>query len=55
MESPIVYVKDAFKDVLADKFDTYWNGLPWEDRGVPRIECFLSTNAPIDYSYGVEA
>lgn len=55
MEAPIIYVKDAFKDNLANEFNTYWNELPWEDRGVPRIECFLSKNAPINYSYGVEA
>lgn len=55
MEAPIIYKKDAFKNELGDKFDTYWNDLPWEDRGVPRIEAFLSKNAPIDYTYGVSA
>lgn len=51
MNAPVIYSKDRFS-YLVDAFDVYWNDLPWENRGAPRKEAFLSKNAPVDYTYG---
>lgn len=50
MKAPIIYKERAFSE-LEDKFELYWNNLPWVDRGAPRKECFLATK-PVDYTYG---
>lgn len=50
MNAPIKYVSDAFAD-LTKEFDTYWKGLPWENRDAPRIEAFVATK-PVAYTYG---
>ena len=51
MLSPVIYNKEAFKFLVED-FDLYWNDLPWENRGAPRKEAFVSKNAPVEYTYG---
>lgn len=48
---PIIYKADAFTS-LTEYFDKYWEGLPWENRGAPRMEAFVSKDAPVDYTYG---
>ena len=48
--SPVKYDESAFAFLKSD-FDKYWNDLPWENRGAPRLEAFLS-KSPVDYTYG---
>jgi Alkylated DNA repair protein len=48
---PIKYDENAFSH-MAEKFDLYWEGLPWVDKVAPRKECFVA-KFPVAYSYGV--
>lgn len=51
MNAPIKYDAKRFA-YLNDEFDLYNTDLPWENRGAPRKEAFMSKNAPVDYTYG---
>lgn len=49
----IEYNEDRFS-YMSELTDLFWSSeeFPWEDRGAPRREAFLSKNAPVLYTYG---
>ncbi|WP_274644931.1 alpha-ketoglutarate-dependent dioxygenase AlkB [Pseudomonas serbica] len=46
----ITYIAEAVPNPAAC-FEHFWNNLPWEQRDVPRRECFFSDNGK-PYTYG---